>query len=61
MPGVLCAVVVALSAHAQFPSQKTWCNPIDVNYKYNFEQRALMYFSSSNLCLAPSATTFSGA
>jgi hypothetical protein len=27
-------------ALAQFPGQKTWCNPVDINYQYNFEQKA---------------------
>ena len=26
--------------HAQFVGQKTYCNPIDIDYKYNFEQMA---------------------
>lgn len=26
-------------ASAQFPGQKTYCNPIDLNYQYNFEQK----------------------
>ena len=24
--------------HAQFVGQKTYCNPVDINYRYNFEQ-----------------------
>src|SRR5215831_5742977 len=27
-------------ASAQFVGQKTYCNPIDINYQYNFEQKA---------------------
>src|SRR5688572_4013710 len=38
--GVLFTLVVAFAAHAQFPGQKTYCNPIDIDYKYNFEQQA---------------------
>jgi xylan 1,4-beta-xylosidase len=30
----------AAMAQAQFPGQKTYCNPVDINYQYNFEQRA---------------------
>ena len=26
-------------AIAQFPGQETYCNPVDINYQYNFEQR----------------------
>ena len=26
--------------HAQTPGQQTYCNPVDINYQYNFEQRA---------------------
>ena len=25
---------------AQFPGQRTYCNPMDLDYKYNFEQEA---------------------
>jgi xylan 1,4-beta-xylosidase len=28
------------TGHAQFVGQKTYCNPIDIDYKYNFEQKA---------------------
>lgn len=28
------------SAPAQFAGQRTWCNPVDINYQYNFEQKA---------------------
>ena len=28
------------TAFAQSPGQKTYCNPIDIDYKYNFEQQA---------------------
>lgn len=27
-------------ALAQFPGQRTYCNPLDLNYQYNFEQKA---------------------
>ena len=30
----------ALAGHAQFPGQRTYCNPVDIDYKYNFEQEA---------------------
>lgn len=26
------------SAHSQSPGQKTWCNPIDIDYKYSVEE-----------------------
>ena len=35
--------IVCGAAHlgyAQFPGQKTYCNPVDINYQYNFEQKA---------------------
>jgi hypothetical protein len=28
------------SCPAQFDGQKTYCNPVDLNYQYNFEQKA---------------------
>ena len=31
---------VAPSALGQFAGQRTYCNPIDINYQYNFEQQA---------------------
>ena len=35
---LLCAIAsVALSSHGQ--GGKTFCNPLDLNYQYNFEQR----------------------
>jgi xylan 1,4-beta-xylosidase len=29
-----------VAAYAQFPGQRTFCNPVDINYQYNFEQKA---------------------
>jgi xylan 1,4-beta-xylosidase len=42
---VLAAMIAALvsgktDVQAQFPGQRTYCNPIDIDYKYNFEQEA---------------------
>lgn len=37
---VLLAASTGLSALAQTPGQKTYCNPVDLNYQYNFEQKA---------------------
>ena len=34
------ALLGAVASQAQFPGQKTWCNPVDLNYQYNFEQKA---------------------
>jgi beta-xylosidase len=34
------ALLGIAAAQAQFPGQKTYCNPIDLNYQYNFEQKA---------------------
>ena len=35
---LLCAITsAALSSHAQ--GGKTYCNPLDLDYQYNFEQR----------------------
>ncbi len=34
------AASTGLSALAQTPGQKTYCNPVDLNYQYNFEQKA---------------------
>ena len=31
-------VIAAGHASAQSPSQRTYANPIDIDYKYNFEQ-----------------------
>lgn len=31
-------LLVSLAAGAQVPGQKTYCNPIDIGYRYNFEQ-----------------------
>jgi hypothetical protein len=28
------------SGHGQFVGQRTYCNPVDINYQYNFEQKA---------------------
>src|SRR5687768_18148336 len=39
----LCLVAtgwLTMTTMAQFPGQKTYCNPIDIDYKYNFEQQA---------------------
>jgi hypothetical protein len=33
-------VLVASTGRAQPADQKTYCNPIDINYQYNFEQKA---------------------
>src|SRR5688572_18882483 len=38
--GVLSGLLAAAQAPAQFPGQKTYCNPLDIDYKYNFEQQA---------------------
>ena len=35
----LCVLVASLG-QAQPAGQKTYCNPIDINYQYNFEQKA---------------------
>jgi xylan 1,4-beta-xylosidase len=37
---LVAAGCLTMTAMAQFPGQKTYCNPIDIDYKYNFEQRA---------------------
>jgi hypothetical protein len=34
----LCALIAATDAAAQASSQRTYANPIDIDYKYNFEQ-----------------------
>src|SRR5882724_4213547 len=44
-PLALCASLAFLAgaihpAQAQFFGQKTYCNPVDINYQYNFEQKA---------------------
>ncbi|MBI2924512.1 MAG: family 43 glycosylhydrolase [Verrucomicrobia bacterium] len=31
---------IAVRCHAQFAGQRTYCNPLDIDYKYNFEQKA---------------------
>ncbi len=31
-------VIIASFAEAQRPDQKTYCNPMDINYRYNYEQ-----------------------
>jgi hypothetical protein len=38
--GVIWAGLAIVTARAQFPGQKTYCNPLDIDYKYNFEQQA---------------------
>ena len=40
MAVVIACVLAATSAPAQFADQKTYCNPVDINYQYNFEQKA---------------------
>jgi xylan 1,4-beta-xylosidase len=37
---ILGLLLAAVGAPAQFVGQKTWCNPVDINYQYNFEQKA---------------------
>jgi hypothetical protein len=32
------ALLIHLAAAAQPAGQKTWCNPLDIAYRYNFEQ-----------------------
>lgn len=32
------ALLLSLNIYAQNPNQKTYCNPIDINYRYNWEQ-----------------------
>src|SRR5262245_42816234 len=34
------SALTVLPGRAQFLGQKTYCNPIDINYQYNFEQKA---------------------
>jgi hypothetical protein len=36
----LLSFIIVAPCFAQFPGQKTYCNPIDIDYKYNFEQMA---------------------
>ena len=31
---------VVAPCRGQFAGQKTYCNPVDINYQYNFEQKA---------------------
>src|SRR3989442_10246558 len=33
-------ISTASNCLGQYPGQKTYCNPIDINYQYNFEQKA---------------------
>lgn len=35
---LLLLLLVPLPLFSQYPDQKTYCNPIDINYRYNFEQ-----------------------
>jgi xylan 1,4-beta-xylosidase len=35
---LLLLLLLQLSLFSQSPNQKTYCNPIDINYRYNFEQ-----------------------
>ena len=37
-PAILLALSIAGPAFAQSSGIRTWCNPIDIDYKYNFEQ-----------------------
>ena len=39
---ILCLQSVGLVGvlHGQFQGQRTYCNPVDINYQYNFEQKA---------------------
>lgn len=37
---IVSSISLSKTASAQFPGQKTYCNPIDIDYKYNFEQQA---------------------
>src|SRR5512143_3895696 len=40
---VVCAgmlLMIGGPARAQFAGQRTYCNPVDINYQYNFEQKA---------------------
>ncbi|HYG36294.1 MAG TPA: family 43 glycosylhydrolase, partial [Clostridia bacterium] len=41
--GVIVGSIVTMAfvqvAPGQFPGQKTYCNPLDINYQYNFEQK----------------------
>ncbi len=37
---LLCGVAAAVLGQAQSGDQKTYCNPMDINYQYNFEQKA---------------------
>jgi xylan 1,4-beta-xylosidase len=37
---LLCGVAAAILGLAQSADQKTYCNPMDINYQYNFEQKA---------------------
>jgi len=40
LPATICGVLLAtLATQGQFVGQKTYCNPIDINYQYNFEQQ----------------------
>ncbi len=35
----LCIALLSPAACAQFPGQKTWCNPLDIDYKYSVEEK----------------------
>src|SRR5262249_44789496 len=37
--GVLAVALASVGLAASAPRPRTWCNPIDVDYKYNFGQR----------------------
>ena len=40
LPLVALTLCLAKPCAAQFAGQKTYCNPVDINYQYNFEQKA---------------------
>ncbi len=44
-----------IRSQAQFIGQKTYCNPVDLNYQYNFEQRArgISYRSGADPVIVP--------
>ena len=35
---VLIVLFISAEPAAQNPNQKTWCNPMDIGYRYNWEQ-----------------------
>ena len=36
---LICQVLAASNSLAQSPAQRTYANPIDIDYRYNFEQQ----------------------